>query len=181
MPQALAVAGAATSLAGGVFSAVGAQNQYDYQAQIAKNNAIIARQNATAADQSGAQQQQQALLRTASLVGQARAAQGSSGIDVNTGSAVGVRATDSLLGQLSGLEIRSNAARQAYGYQVQAQAFDESAKNDEVAGNNALLGGLIGSLGGAVGSIGNELQVGNIPGGNAAANAGAAAVPKISG
>ena len=92
----------------------------DFQAQIAKNNAQIARYNAQSATEAGNAAAVQSMLRTRAIVGQTKAAQAASGIDVNSGSALDVQASERMLGMMDALTIRSNAARAAYGYQAEA-------------------------------------------------------------
>lgn len=92
----------------------------DFQAQIARNNAEISRMNARQATEAGNAAATQSMLRTRAIVGQTKAAQAASGIDVNSGSAVDVQASERMLGMMDALTIRSNAARAAYGYQAEA-------------------------------------------------------------
>lgn len=118
---------AGASIGGGVLNAAGAYNQNiaaannaAYQAQVAKNNADIARQNAELETQTGEIQAANQGLKTRAAVGKTLAEQGASGVDVNTGSAVDVRAAETKLGLLDALTIRANAARKSYGYNVAA-------------------------------------------------------------
>jgi hypothetical protein len=120
----LAVAG---GLAGAGVSAIGAYNSMEansanaaYQAQVAANNAKIAKTNATMDIQSGEIQAGNQGLKTRAAVGTTKAGQGASGVDVNSGSFVKVRAAESELGMLDALTIRSNAAKSAYGQEVAA-------------------------------------------------------------
>ena len=162
--QAMGGIGLGASLAGTAMSAVSAINQGDYQAQVAKNNAVIARANAGNALQAGAAQEQQQLFKTAGLVGAARAAGGSSGLDVNSGSQVNVRASDAALGNLGALTIRSNAARAAYGFDTQALADDTSASNYTLAGQQGAIGDVFSGLAQAGGLAGQLQQSGALPG-----------------
>jgi hypothetical protein len=164
MPQALAAAGIVTTVAGTAASASAASSQADYQAQVAMNNAQIARQNQGNALQAGAAAEQQQLFKTAGLVGAARAAGGSSGLDVNSGSQVNVRASDAALGNLGALTIRSNAARAAYGYTTDALADTTSAGNYERAGQQEVLGDALSGAGKIAGLAGQLQQSGALPG-----------------
>ena len=167
MPQALAIAAIGSQVAGSGISAFSAISQGDYQAQVAQNNAAIARASAANDLQAGAEQQQQALFKTAAVVSAARAAQGSSGLDVNSGSGVNVRASDAALGNLSAIEIRSNAARAAYGEEIQATAYQDSAAADKIAGQNAAFGDILSGLGSAGGLYAQFRASGALPGAGA--------------
>lgn len=152
-----AVAVAATAVSA-VVGAVGSYEQgqaqkqaYDYQAQVARNNAKIAQQNASWATQIGDTQAVNEGMKTRAQVGAIKAAQAASGIDVNTGSAVDVRSSASELGELNALTIRSNAARQAYGYQVQGTSDIAQAQLDVYSGNQAQTAGYIGAFGSLLG------------------------------
>jgi len=101
-----------------------------YNAAIQENNATIARQNATFAGQEGAANAAIEQQKTRATVGAIKTAQAANNIDVNTGSAVDVRSSASELGELNAINIRSNAARSAYGYQTQASSDEAQAQLD---------------------------------------------------
>lgn len=133
-----------------------------YQSQIAANNAKIANQNASWTMQSGEAQAQQEGMKTRSEVGAIKAAQAGNNIDVNSGSAVDVRSSASQLGELNALTIRSNASRQAYGYETQsmnetAQSQLEASQSSQAldAGMFSVAGSL---LGGASSFAGNYMK-----------------------
>lgn len=157
------VPGSSATSGGGIFSAASnifggfAEQGADYaRAQIARNNAIIARQNAQYAAEGGEVKTEQLGLRTRGQVAEIAARQAGAGINPNTGSALDVRKSAGMLGALDILTTRSAAARQAYGYQIQAQAQDVESAMAKKAGNIApWLGGFnaIGSLLGSSASL----------------------------
>jgi hypothetical protein len=133
----LGAAGTAISAAGSVESGNAAQTAYNYQAQVAANNAKIAQQNAAWDIQAGETAATNKGLQTRAAVGTQKARQGASGIDVNTGSAPDVRAGTEELGMLDALTIRSNAAKQAYGAEVEATSDTAQSQLDTMAGQQA--------------------------------------------
>ena len=151
----------ATLLSGAVagYSAIKSSNAQsaaaNYQAEVAKNNASIASSNASYAEEAGAAQEQTSALQTRAEVGSAAAAQASSGLDINSGSAVAVRSSDAALGTLSGLNIRNSAARQAYGYETQSSNFTADAGLDTATAANASAAGGISAAGSVIGSLGS--------------------------
>lgn len=169
MPQALAIGGVVASVAGAGVSAASAIQQGDYAAAVAQRNAAISRQSAGNDIQAGAVQEQQQLFKTAAVVSAARAAQGSSGLDVNSGSAVTVRASSEELGNQSAAIIRSNAARAAYGEDVQASADIATAAADKAAGQNQAIGDILSGLGSAGSMLGQLKLSGALPGASAPA------------
>lgn len=119
----------------------------DFQAQIARNNAEIARYNAQSATEVGNAQAFNSMLKTRAQVGYTKAAQAASGIDVNSGSAVDVQASERMLGMLDALTIRSNAARAAYGYQAEAGNKMAEAKMFKKRGKMSRITGIMNASG----------------------------------
>jgi len=117
---ALSAAGTGVSVMGALQNASAQKASADYQAQVAAGNAKIATQNANFASESGEQQAAIQEQKTRSQVGAIEAAQGSSGVDINSPTATAVRTSQGELGALDAQTIRSNAARTAYGYQTQS-------------------------------------------------------------
>lgn len=124
-----------------------------FNAAVASNNAIIARRNADLAAQEGTREVEQKQMETRAKLAAMSAAQGASGVDMNFGSSVDVRSSAAETGQLNAIDIRSNAARKAYGWQQNAADLDaqsglykSQAKYTEEAGEinaqTSLLGGL---------------------------------------
>lgn len=158
--------GMGTTILGGLTSAIssfiGGEDQkemYDYQAGVAKLNASISRQNATYASQVGEIQAANAGEQGAQRLGKIKAAQGASGLDVNSGSNVAVRTSQEAITSHDVSAIRANAAKTAYNYEVQATGYNAQADLDTLAGKNARTAGLIGatsSLVGAASSVSSQ-------------------------
>ena len=158
----IAAAGLALSAVGTGVGMIGQMQQAsaqkaaaDYSAKVAENNAIIAQQNAVRASQAGEQQAAMQQMKTRAAVGAMAAGQGASGVDVGSGSFGSVKESTTKLGMLDALTIRSNAARQAYGYETQATNFDNQATIDTATGENAQTAGYIGMGGGLLSGVGN--------------------------
>ncbi len=139
---------------GFVVSAIGAYQKgqaegaaADYQSQVALNNAAIARSNAAMSDAAGAAKETAQGMRTAQAVGTGRASFGAGGIDANTGSAATVQQAIGKVGALDALTIRSNTAREVYGYQVKEASELAEAQLDKFKGEQARTGGDISALG----------------------------------
>jgi hypothetical protein len=115
---------------GAVGGAIGAFGSYEgmeaqsrnaaFQAQVAANNAAIARQNFNLQIEAGEGQVANKEMELRSQLGAQKAGQAASGVDVNSGSSVAARAGTAEFGTLDALTLRSNNARQAYGYAVAA-------------------------------------------------------------
>lgn len=160
------IASLATTAVGGIISAFGQAGAGQsnaaasmYQAQVARNNQTIAQQNAELVTQAGAAASEQEGMKTRSTVGAIKAAQAASNIDVNSGSAVDVRSSASELGELNQLTVRSNAARQAYGYESIGANYGAQAQIDTMQAQSAVRAGTIGefsTLLGTASSVGSK-------------------------
>lgn len=151
--SAMAVGGMVSTAAGGILGAFGAQEQgeaqskmYQYQAGVARINQKIAEQNADYARAAGEVEAQKSGMETRARVGQIRAAQGASNLDVNTGSAAAVRASQQAVGQEDEAIIRANAARKAYGYEVEATQDKAQVGLDTMAASQSKTAGDIGAM-----------------------------------
>ena len=120
----LAVAGSVASAGASVYQGYAASANAQYQAQVARNNATIARQNADYAMKSGEQQAQMVQLRGASIAGGIKNAQGGSGVNVNSGSYSDVRQSQELTSTLDTATTINNAELKSYGYRTQATNFE---------------------------------------------------------
>lgn len=134
------------------------------EAQLAEYNAGIADLQATDAIATGALEESKFRTGVRGLIGEQRAAFAGSGVDVGFGSAVDVQADTAFLGELDALQIRTNARRAAWGFQVQAidlrkrakiareggqmqiAAAGEAARAGNVAAFGTILGGTVGYL-----------------------------------
>ena len=151
MAEALPFISMASTVAGGVMSAIGSQQSAQAQANAANYNAAVANNAALFAKQQGDVQAQANDRKTGAMIGRQRAVYAAGGLDVNTGSPLDIQADTAQFGRLNSLTIRNNAARQAYGYEASANLDTAEAQNDIQAGNVAAIGSLIGA-GSSVGS-----------------------------
>ena len=121
----------------------------NYQAQVAANNAKIAAWNRSSALQQGEIDAEQSMQKQAQLLGEQRAALSANGLDIKDhGSALDLLASTKFTGAQDVNTIQSNAARQAWGYDVQgmnvmAESNLDTWKADSIdpAAQGALAGG----------------------------------------
>lgn len=125
-----------------------------YRAQVARNNAIIAENNAQQALLTAQGNTQRIGFRGAEQIGQIRAVQGASGIDVNSGSFQAVQDSAAIINRLDQLqEIWKGQARatdyrnQAAGFMATAGLSDAEAANAKTAGNLSVASSLISGAG----------------------------------
>lgn len=142
---------ASTALSAGssILGAVGAINQgsaaasaagqnarmSEYQAQVARNNKIIAEQNAEHEAQVGMEQAGRKSMEGAATGAKIKVGIASSGIDPNTGSAARVQESQREINKLDTETVLNNSQQKVYGYRAQAANFDAQAGLDTLQEN----------------------------------------------
>lgn len=153
-PLALAagIGGAGISAIGALEGGAAAHNAADYQAQVANNNAIIAKQNAAYATQSGLQQAANQSMKGRAQMGKIKANQAASGVDVNTGSSADVQQSQREVNKLDTDTVLNNAELKSYGYRTDASNFQAQAGLDEMQAEQAPIGAAFSAAGGLLSS-----------------------------
>jgi len=177
----LAASGASGGLGiiGSLFGGAAKAESYKYQSSMAWYNAAIAKQNEKYSLDVGEQQAMRQGIAGAAQAGQIKAAQGASGIDVNSGSAKQVQESQHLVSQMDLQAIREKAAKTAYDFSVQATNYENQAKGLSKAASNARTEGILGAVSSFVGTAGSVAskwlqgnQLGLWGGGNVASGGG---------
>ena len=147
-------AGSALSAYGAYASGKSTSQMYGYQARVAQINSTIALQNADYARMQGEQQSVIAGRRGAQQLGAIRANQGASGVSVGSGSPAQVQTSQKSTTAMDLNQIRSNAAKTAYDFDVQstedinqAGLYDAASRNAKTAGDIGALSSIIGGAG----------------------------------
>jgi hypothetical protein len=148
---AVGAVGAGVGAYGAIQSGEAQQAAANYQAQVARNNATIAGQNAAYATAAGNAQAEQSTMKTNAVVGAMMAGQAASGIDVGSGSALDTRTSQKEVGALEVGTIRNQAAWKAYGYQTQSMSDTAQAGLDTAQGSAAATAGDIGGVSSVLG------------------------------
>jgi hypothetical protein len=143
-----------------------AQEAANSQAGLSDYNAEVATLQAQDAVDRGAVEESRFRTSVRGMIGQQRAGIAAGNIDVGFGSAVDVQADAAYLGELDALQLRTNAAREAWGYTVQAEDFRKRAAitrkegvNLAEAGNQAKSAAYLGAVGSLVGGTSSLLQL----------------------
>ena len=148
-------ASGAAGIFGSLFGGSAKSDAYKYQSSMAWQNAAIARQNEKYAFDVGEQQAEKAGIAGAATAGQIKAAQGASGVDVNTGSAKQVQDSQHLVSQMDLNTIREKAAKTAYDFSVQATNYENQARGYDKAASNAKTEGILGAVSSFIGTVGS--------------------------
>lgn len=114
-----------------------ATGQANYNAQVARNNKIIADNSAADARERGALEATQQREASKQLQGKQRASLAGHGVTVDQDSALDLVADTAAVGELDALTIASNAEREALGFEAQGMNFESSARLSDFEAENA--------------------------------------------
>lgn len=103
------------------------QDAANAQADVVDLNAATAAAQAADATARGTVEEQRFRTGIRGILGSQIAGFAGNNVDVHTGSAVDVQADAALLGELDALQIRNNAAREAWGYAVESEDLTQRA------------------------------------------------------
>ena len=131
------------------YSSAQAQKQAaDYNAQVQRNNAQIAKWQADDAYARGEKAVDDHMRKVAALKGSQTASMAARGLDLSEGTPLDILTSTDVLGEADRNTIKANAAREAWGYQVQASnsqaqagLYQQQADNTNplMAGTSSLL------------------------------------------
>lgn len=133
----LSIIGTGLNVYGALSKGKADKRMYDYRAGVADINAKIAKQNADWAREAGGKEALRAGIAARQTKGRIISKQAASGLEVNFGSNLDVQESQQLTASMDQAQIRENAARTAYGYEVEAFNQTSSANMLRTAGANA--------------------------------------------
>jgi hypothetical protein len=165
---AVTAASAAAQAKGQLSAGKAAKQAGESQQQVAEANAQQSEFNAHVADLQaadattrGAEEESRFRTSVRGLIGSQRAGFAGQGVDVGSGSALDVQADAAYLGELDALTIRSNAAREAWGYQVQSENYRQDAAVQRKGGEIAARAGANANSAAKIGAAGSVLGAGS--------------------
>lgn len=145
-----ALIGGASSLANGIAQSGAYRMQGQFAKQMGEQNASFANLQASQAIQNGELMAEREGTKAGALIGAQRASYAAQGVAVNSGSAAAAQADTAGMSAIDQLMIRNNAAREAWGYKVQALNDTTQGKFAALAGkanaNSTMLTGGLGFL-----------------------------------
>jgi len=133
----------AVSSAMSVSQANAQSKAYSQQAQIARNNALRAQDQAANVAKSGAYQEAAIRQKGKQIIGTQTADYSAANIDTNSGSAQQVAQSTDYSNLMDALNVRHEAANQSWAYETQAQDFNNQASSYDAAAKNAKTAGYI--------------------------------------
>lgn len=154
-PTTLAIAAMGLTAASGVYTASAQRAAGRYEQQVAERNATIAEQQAEQAKQIGNIDEERQLRRVRAALGSQRAALAANGLDINSGSALDLQAETAGFGAADALNLRSNALREAWGFNVEATNQRNAGRAARAQGRNSAFGTLL-TTGASVAGMGYQ-------------------------
>ena len=144
---------AAIAIGGSLLQAKGQTEDAAFQSNLMNQNAAFKNDTANETINAGDTAADWQRVKAGQAIGTQRSAQAANGIDVNSGSSALIQDDTAMLGELDALTIQNNAAREAYGYRVQAANDINNAGQTVRNGKTAATGSILGGLGSAFGSF----------------------------
>lgn len=145
-PAALAITAIGATLIGGYQQAQAAKAEGAYAAQVADQNAKVATQQADYERQLGNIEEEKQRRNVRLMLGAQRAALAANGIDTTSGTALDLQTETAQFGTEDALAIRANAARRAWGYEVEAQNQKAAGIAAKARGKNQAIGSYLGAV-----------------------------------
>lgn len=145
------VAAAGFSILGGLLKGMAAYQSGQFNAGVSRQNARLADASATDAILRGQFAAVSSRLQAGRLAGQQKTALASSGVQVNSGSALDLLNDTSMMSDFDAKMVANRAAREAWGYKTQADQFRQRASMEEAGGKAALGESILGGVDQGVG------------------------------
>ena len=123
------------------------QRQAAFQAQVARNNAILSQRAADDARKRGRIEETQRRQLTRQQIGQQEVRLAGSGQVIGQGSALDITVDTAGVGELDALTIRNNAEREALGFEIQGVNFAAGAGALDARGRSAITAGRTAAFG----------------------------------
>lgn len=135
-PAIFMVASTVLTAAGGYQQAQAQKAEARYDAAVAQNNAKVADNQANTELQIGNIEEEQQRRKVRQMLGAQRVALAANNVELSSGSALDLQTETAGFGEEDALTIRANAARRAWGYQVDAGNSRAAAEGAKARGNN---------------------------------------------
>lgn len=123
----LQVAGLATGVMGAYNQSASTKKAFEYQAAVGRNNAQLGEWQARDAITRGQKAEQTQRLKAAALKSTQRASFAARGMALDEGSPLSILQDTDFMGELDASTIKDNAAREAWGYRMQASGASSDA------------------------------------------------------
>lgn len=144
-PTTLLVLSTAFAVGGQIYAGNAAAQQGKYTQQVEEQNAKNSEQRARDATARGEQEAGERRLKTRLLIGSQRAALAGAGVDLQDGTAIDLVGDEAMFGAMDESRIRANAAREAWGYRVDATNSRNRGYQARTSGKQQRVGSYLGA------------------------------------
>lgn len=152
----LLVASAVLGAGSQIYAGNAAAQQGKYTQQVEEQNAKNSEQRARDATSRGEQEAGERRLKTRLLIGSQRATLAGAGVDLQDGTAIDLVGDEAMFGAMDESRIRSNAAREAWGYRVDATNSRNRGYQARTSGNQQRVGSYLGAAASGFGAYANR-------------------------
>lgn len=135
----LVVASTVVTAAGQIYAGTAKANQMRYEAQVADQNARLASQQASEAQDRGVREAQRYQRQLAQIKGRQQAAMAANGLDTSFGSALQVQQDTAMIGAEDTRTIYDNTANEVKGYEIDAANYRSGAAAKRTGASQALV------------------------------------------
>lgn len=149
-PVSLMVASMVAGVGGQLYTASANASAANYEAEISRQNAILADRRAKDALERGRLEEQRAKAQATSVRKQQEASFSAANIDTSYGSPLDVILSSVQQGELDAAIIRSNAEREAEDFEMQGYNARANSNMSRARGRNAMTAGIFASVGTAL-------------------------------
>jgi hypothetical protein len=119
---------------------------YEYQAQVAEQNARLANRQAESNAEAGAMKAAQVLQRARQVKATQAAAYSANGVDISSGSALDILSDTEAQGKLDQAQTLYDAANNTWSLQTQATNYENQASADRASASNARSAGKMNAM-----------------------------------
>lgn len=145
--------GTAIGVAGSIQQSQVQAAQMEYQGEVARRNAKLAEQQASAQRMQGYEAMATERLKTAKLIGQQRAQAGASGVSLDSGSILDVAEDTAATGEMQAINTYNQGIDSGYNSEIQAWNYESQAAGYDSAAGQARSSGLMSAIGQGIGGI----------------------------
>jgi hypothetical protein len=160
----LLAASTALGVGATLYQGQAAKQQGRYTQQVEEQNATVSERRAADALARGEQEAGERRLKTRQLLGSQRAALAGNNVDLQDGTALDLVGDTAMFGQVDEARIRQNAAREAWGFRVDATNSRAAGAGARFSGDMARNASYLGAAAQAVAGASKKPYLGKKPG-----------------
>ena len=152
------VLGTTMGVVSGIQNSNAQKAQADYQAEVARQNARIANQNASNERQEGIEEARLTRMKNLQKVASQQSSLAANNVDISSGTALDIVEDTATMGELDALNTRYNSETRANAYEQQANNYNNQAQLDAITGQNVYKSNVINALAKGFGGLSSDFS-----------------------